>query len=253
MNSAVLLVSHGTVDDLDDLQTFVTNVRRGHPPPPELIVELRRRYQAIGGRSPLNSINAELARKLELRLGQRVAWANRLFKPYTREVLTALARDGIRRVALVPLAQHSAAIYTADASRAAADVEIALTSAPDWGQNDELCAAFGARIVHALAGAPVDRTVVVMTAHSLPKSIVDAGDPYEREVRLAAAKIAGALELRLGRALRIVVAFPLTRISPASIGSTPKRARQSSVRPAPISPAIPVISPRRRVNETSLM
>ena len=41
--------SHGTVDDLDDLPAFVTNVRRGRPPPAELVAELRRRYEAIGG------------------------------------------------------------------------------------------------------------------------------------------------------------------------------------------------------------
>jgi ferrochelatase len=40
---AVLLVSHGTIDDLDDLPAFVTQVRRGHPPSPEIVAELRRR------------------------------------------------------------------------------------------------------------------------------------------------------------------------------------------------------------------
>ena len=32
-----------------------------------------------------------------------------------------------------------------------------------------------------------DSTTVVLSAHSLPKSVVDRGDPYEREVRAAAA------------------------------------------------------------------
>ena len=44
MTDAVVLVAHGTVDDLDDLPAFVTNVRRGHPPGAELVAELRRRY-----------------------------------------------------------------------------------------------------------------------------------------------------------------------------------------------------------------
>jgi ferrochelatase len=37
MKDAVLLVAHGTVDDLEDLPAFVTNIRRGHAPPSELI------------------------------------------------------------------------------------------------------------------------------------------------------------------------------------------------------------------------
>src|ERR1700735_3169233 len=107
MRAAVLLVSHGTVDDLDDLAAFVTRVRRGSPPGEELVAELRRRYQAIGGQSPLNAINARGAAKLATRLGVRAAWANRLWKPYVRYVLSALAADGVEHVAVVPLAQHS--------------------------------------------------------------------------------------------------------------------------------------------------
>ena len=46
---------------------------------------------------------------------------------------------------------------------------------------------------------------------------------------------------------RIWTGWPLTRTRPVSIGSTPKMARQSSVRPAPISPASPTISQARNV------
>jgi protoporphyrin/coproporphyrin ferrochelatase len=35
-----------------------------------------------------------------------------------------------------------------------------------------------------------------MTAHSLPQSVVDGGDPYERELRAAAATIAGDVAAR---------------------------------------------------------
>ena len=114
----LLLVSHGSVDDLDDLHAFVTNVRHGHAPPPELVAELRRRYEAIGGRSPLNAINADVARKLAAALGVRTAWANRLWKPYVRDVLGGLAREGVAHVAVVPLAQHSAHVYAEDARQA---------------------------------------------------------------------------------------------------------------------------------------
>jgi len=82
---AVVVVSHGTVDDPDDLGAFVAKVRRGRPAPPELIAELRRRYDAIGG-SPLNRINATLATKLAARLGVAVVPANRLWRPYVRDV-----------------------------------------------------------------------------------------------------------------------------------------------------------------------
>ncbi|HXN32305.1 MAG TPA: ferrochelatase, partial [Polyangiaceae bacterium] len=186
MQRAVLLVSHGTVDNLDDLTGFVTNVRRGRPPSAELIAELRRRYEAIGGKSPLNTTNALLASKLERRLGVPVAWANRLWKPHVRDVLARLAHGGAKRVALVPLAQHSAPVYAEDARHAAEGTGIDLACAANWGRAPGLCAAFAERIARAL-GAETDlsHARVVMTAHSLPRAVVERGDPYEDEVRAA--------------------------------------------------------------------
>jgi ferrochelatase len=199
--AAVLLVSHGTVDDLEDLPAFVTNVRRGHPPSPAALDELRRRYQAIGGRSPLNDITARLAAKLEARLGVRTVWASRLWKPPVRDVLVGLQGEGARRVAVVPLAPHSAHVYEQDARRAAEGTALALACAPSWGGRAELHEAFATRIRECMEVGT--SSTVVMTAHSLPRAAIDRGDPYERDVRGCAAAIAQ----RLGSAARTVIAF----------------------------------------------
>ena len=95
---AVLLVAHGTVEDLDDLPEFLKNIRRGHAAPPELLAEVRRRYEAIGGRSPLNAINRELAKRLES--AARRARSHRepaLSHPYPKDVLAELASAGAKR------------------------------------------------------------------------------------------------------------------------------------------------------------
>ncbi len=204
---AVVLVSHGTVDDLDDLSAFVTNVRRGRPAPAEVIDELRRRYETIGG-SPLNRINAALAAKLAARLGVAVAAANRLWRPFVRDVFGELVAGGVRRVVLAPLAQHSTHVYAEDAKRAAERAGVDLACVSPWGGRADLTAAFAGRIAGALEASPdADRTTLVMTAHSLPQSVVDAGDPYERDVRASAAAIAGALHARVGREVPTRVAF----------------------------------------------
>jgi protoporphyrin/coproporphyrin ferrochelatase len=237
VSDAVLLVSHGSVDDLEDLRAFVTNVRRGRPPSAELLAELRRRYEAIGGRSPLHAINAEVARKLGQRLNLRVAWANRLFVPYVRDILGQLAKEGVTRVALLPLAQHSAHVYAEDARRAVEEAALAeggrlaepggitLLCASNWGQDTGLHAVFASRIASAVSGLEARRdpgegprmrgndpgehgeTLVLMSAHSLPRSVIDAGDPYEREVRSAAAAIAATLRERFDCAPPWSVAF----------------------------------------------
>jgi ferrochelatase len=201
MTVALVLVSHGTVDDLDDLGAFVTNVRHGRPPDAELVRELRRRYEAIGGQSPLNAVSGRLAAKLGARLDVRAAWANRLWRPYVRDVFAELARDGVDRVAVVPLAQHSAHVYAEDARRSAEAAGVAVVCAPGWGQEPALHEAFAERILRVL-GDPA-RTTVVLTAHSLPRVVLERGDPYEREVRASAAAVAE----RLGPAVRTEVAF----------------------------------------------
>jgi ferrochelatase len=208
VQSAVLLVSHGTVDDLDDLAAFVTNVRRGRAPSAELVAQLRLHYEAIGGKSPLNAISADLSRKLHARLGVPVAWANRLWKPTVRDVLAGLARDGAKRVALVPLAQHSAHVYAEDARSAVAGSGVDLACASNWGAMPRLCEAFAERIVRALAIVrDVSHATVLMTAHSLPTAVIARGDPYADEVRAAAQAIATRVNRRLGRDVRYAVAY----------------------------------------------
>jgi ferrochelatase len=201
--AAVVVVAHGTVDSLDELPELLANIRRGHAAPPELLAEVRRRYEAIGGRSPLNAINREVARGLEARLGVPVRAANRLFRPYPKEVLEALAREGVERVAVVPLAQHSAHVYGEAVKQAAREVPglREVVCAENWGRAPGLTRAFAAAAREALARVPEaerGRAAIVFTAHSLPLSVIEAGDPYEREVRASADAVARELARELG-------------------------------------------------------
>jgi ferrochelatase len=188
---AVVLVAHGTVDDLGDLPAFLANIRRGHPAPDSLVAELRRRYEAIGGSSPLNAINARLAHALHAVLGVPVKLANRLWAPYAKDVLATLDEEAHPdEIVALPLAQHSAHVY----GQAIADAaKIPVRIVENWGQTPALLDAFAKRIRDALSKLPKDagkKTALVLSAHSLPQSVIDAGDPYEREVRQSAAAVA---------------------------------------------------------------
>jgi ferrochelatase len=213
MSSAVVLVAHGTVDDLDDLPDFLKNIRRGHAASPELLAEVRRRYEAIGGKSPLNEINRRIASRLEARLGVPVRFANRLYKPYPRDVLPELVSRGVTHLFVLPLAQYSASIY-GDAVREAAlhaGMNLEITVAPNWGNTPELVASFAraiCRILSPLSDAELLNTTLLFTAHSLPLNIVLAGDPYETEFRASTESVAEALRaLMPGREVDHVVAF----------------------------------------------
>jgi ferrochelatase len=204
MSEALLLVAHGTVDELDELPEFVTRIRRGHPAPPELLAELRRRYEAIGGRSPLNEINRRLAARVESETGVTTRVANRLARPLVSEVLEELAKGGTTHVASVPLAQYSASVYAEAVEGAAKELGLTTRCASSWSQDPALIEAYAAAIREALSGVDVSRATVVISAHSLPVAAIRAGDAYEREFRAAADAIIARLA---SAAVRTTVAF----------------------------------------------
>jgi protoporphyrin/coproporphyrin ferrochelatase len=203
LKTAVVVVAHGTVDDLTDLEAFLTAIRRGHPPPLSLLAEVRRRYEAVGGISPLGAICREVAENLEARLGVPVRSAMRLWKPYPKEVLAELFDEGIERVIALPLAQHSAQVYGDVVLEAARDLAAAgraslrVTCAKNWGREPALTRAYAHEIREGLRKIPESErssALILMTAHSLPVAVLRSGDPYEVEVRTSAA----AIERELG-------------------------------------------------------
>jgi ferrochelatase len=196
--TAILTIGHGTVDALEELPAFLAVIRRGHAPPVELVAEVRRRYEAIGGRSPLNDICRELTRRVGERMAVPAAFAGRLWGPKPDVILADLARHGVTRVVVLPLAQHSARLYV-DAVRAAAETvgaKVDVLGPENWGQHPALTTAFASSLTKALALVPEGirpRTRVLMTAHSLPLAVVRGGDPYEAEVRASARAVASAV------------------------------------------------------------
>jgi len=195
----ILLIAHGTVESLDDLPPFLANIRRGHPAPPELIAEVRRRYEAIGGKSPLLDHCRELARNVAERAHLPTKVAMRLWHPYPDKVLREFAADGVNTVLVVPLAQHSAPIYGSAVEEAAEKlkgegISIAVRAAANWGQSETLTQAYAEKAKAALALVPPGKKVhLFFTAHSLPQSIIDHGDPYEKEVNASAQAVYEAI------------------------------------------------------------
>jgi protoporphyrin/coproporphyrin ferrochelatase len=210
LSTAVLLSCHGTVERIEDLPAFVTNIRRGRPAPPEVLEEVRRRFEHIGG-SPLMHITRAQGEALAARLGLPVAVAGRLWHPYPGEALASLHAAGVRRVISLPLAPQSVDVYHAVVREAAArlgaasggdgggDGGLEVRCVPAWGLEPALLDAFVEVIDEALARFPEEGRAgvpVLLTAHSLPLRIIAAGDPYERQFRAMAAEVERRLASR---------------------------------------------------------
>ncbi len=204
MPTSVLLTCHGSVERVEDLPAFLGNIRRGRPTPAAVIEEVERRYRRIGG-SPLLRITGEQAAALAARLGMPVRFAGRLWHPYPADVIAAMAREGTTRIVSLPLAPQSVEIYHADVRAAAAAAGVEVLAAPPWGREPALIDAFVESVEEGLARFPEDEragVAVVLSAHSLPQRVIDAGDAYEQQFRAAAADVAARVEAR-GNPVRI--------------------------------------------------
>ena len=202
----LLVMAYGTASGPDDVEAYYTHIRRGSPPPPELLEELRRRYEAIGGRSPLMEITTAQMRALAVELERRwrrpvaPALGQKHAAPFVEDGVTALREAGVRRAVGIVLAPHYSSFsieqYVARAQAAAGDGP-SFTFVEDWhlaaGYVEWVARAVG----RALATLPADSDPeVIFTAHSLPARIVAAGDPYAEQLAETAAAVADAAGLR---------------------------------------------------------
>ena len=116
--TAVVLVSHGTVDDLDDLAAFVDERAPGPAGAPGA------RSRAAPALRDRSGAPRSIASTRSWPPSSRPVSASRSPRPIGSGVPSCatssreLAGQGVRRVVLVPLAPHSAHVYADDAGRA---------------------------------------------------------------------------------------------------------------------------------------
>jgi ferrochelatase len=205
-SSAVIVMAYGTPATLAELEPYYTHIRRGRPPSAELLAELHDRYQAIGGRSPLLEITEAQAAGLraalqdaeyenvQVRIGMKHA------RPFIEDTARELAAGGAEQVVGLVLAPHysrmSIGEYAGRVAAALGDGPGApgFRMVPSWatapGYLEWLVGAVQAAL--AQLGDAATGAEVVFTAHSLPKRILSAGDPYPDELRATAEAVARA-------------------------------------------------------------
>jgi len=186
-----LLLAHGAPERIEDVESYLGFVRGGRPASPQVLEEVRHRYAAIGGGSPLLRWTREQAEALEKRMGIPVFFGMRNWHPFIRETMEKVSEAGVTKLAAVCLAPQfselSVGLYIKRTEEAAQGIEIAWSRS--WRDEPLLIEAFVERLEERRAGrSPAPR--VLFTAHSLPEKALAGGDPYEKECRATAAAVA---------------------------------------------------------------
>jgi ferrochelatase len=193
VSTAVFLMALGGPDSLENVEPYLLDLRGGRPTPPELVEEIRERYRATGGCSPVLEITRQLGSKLEARRPVRAFVGLRHWHPFIAEAWAELVASGPDRVVGICLAPQYSAMTVGkylekldEARVSVGGADLPLATVRSWATHPGLVAGLADRVTAALArfSEPQRAQVpVLFTAHSLPERILRDGDPYPDEVR----------------------------------------------------------------------
>ena len=98
---AILFVSFGGPEGMDEVMPFLENVVRGRNVPRERLLGVAHHYEMFGGVSPINQQNRSLIAALTEELRKNgpalpIYWGNRNWHPMLADTLRQMASDGIR-------------------------------------------------------------------------------------------------------------------------------------------------------------
>lgn len=200
-------MAYGSPRTRSEILPYYTHMRRGRPPSGEALSELERRYDAIGGSSPLQEITRSQAEALERELkrrrgsGWRVVVGMKHSPPFLEDAVRQLAADGTTSAVGLVLAPHysqmSVGEYVSRAESALADrpSQLQLQFVTDWHLDPGYIGWLADRVREQLAQIGDHRAesaLVIFTAHSLPARLKETGDPYPGQL----AETASAAALR---------------------------------------------------------
>lgn len=203
---AILLVSFGGPEGLDDVMPFLENVLRGRNVPRERMVQVARHYDMFGGVSPINGRNrqliAELRQELEANGPQLpIYWGNRNWHPMLSDTMRQMANDGIKHaLAFVTSAYSSYSScrqYLEDIQRAreaVGPVAPTVDKIRAFHNHPDFVEANSKSIKTALQSIPASRRSmahIAFTAHSIPRTMAD-NCAYEAQLQETAGLVAQA-------------------------------------------------------------
>ncbi len=203
----VLVMAYGTPSTREAIEAYYTRIRHGRAPTPELLADLTRRYDAIGGTSPLAARTDDQVRALAANLEARhpgrydVRFGSKYEPPLLESVAEAMRDDGLETVIGLALAPHSSSMSTEQymsRARGALGAGVDFHPVGAWWDVPGFLELIARRVTDALALIAPERratTEVSFSAHSLPERILETGDSYPDQLRESAERAAALAQV----------------------------------------------------------
>lgn len=198
-------MAYGTPYKEDDIERYYTHIRHGRSPSPEMLEDLKNRYEAIGGISPLAKITQDQAVALEKRLNEiqdeaefKAYLGLKHIEPFVEDAVDEMKRDGITEAVSIVLAPHFSTFSVKSYNgRAQAQIEkaggMSLTSVESWYDEPKFIGYWVERVKETFGKMTEEernQAVLIVSAHSLPEKILQLGDPYPDQLKETARMIA---------------------------------------------------------------
>ncbi len=185
----LLVMAYGTADGPADIERYYTDIRGGHAPSPEHLVDLKQRYAAIGNRFPLLATTRRQAEGLAQALTEQGGSEYRAYlgmkhsPPFIPEGVARMREDGVRRAVAIVMAPHwsgmSVETYVCRVESAVRDKGgPAFSFVRQWYGHPRFVDFLASRVSDALARLSDHERAkvhVLFSAHSLPvRTLEDA-------------------------------------------------------------------------------
>jgi ferrochelatase len=204
----LLVMAYGTPSGPDDVERYYTDIRGGRTPSPEMIADLKHRYEVIGNTFPLAALTRAQGEALVAELNRDASgpefvlfFGMKHSPPFVADAVARMIDEGIDQGVGLVLAPHysrmSIGSYIDRVRKASGSTGPRFTFVESWYDDPEFLALLADRVRDArgrLAEGLVANDLVVFTAHSLPTKILDWNDPYPTQL----AQTADAVAARLG-------------------------------------------------------
>lgn len=201
----LLVMAYGTPYKEEDIERYYTHIRHGRKPSPEMLEDLKNRYEAIGGISPLAKITQEQGEKLQDHLNQvqdqvefKLYLGLKHIEPFIEDAVKQMHEDGIQEAVSIVLAPHfstfSVKSYNGRAHEEAEKLgNLKITSVESWFDEPKFIQYWSEKVkatFDSMTAEEQSSAVLIVSAHSLPEKILQLGDPYPEQLQKTADYIA---------------------------------------------------------------
>lgn len=203
----LLVMAYGTPYKEEDLERYYTHIRHGRPPSEEALEDLRDRYRAIGGISPLAKITEDQATALRDRLNEvqneiefKLYIGLKHIEPFVEDAVEQMHNDGITEAVSIVLAPHfstfSIKSYNGRAKETAEKIGGPnIISVESWYDEPKFIQYWTEKVsetFNSMSNEERAKACLIVSAHSLPEKIIANGDPYPNQLKETADLIAQA-------------------------------------------------------------